>query len=413
MTRSARLLAAAVLSVAAALASPLTANAAPETSNAAANGARGLSGANALASAPIILTDYPSWDDVNAAKQNEAAKQAEVDNINSLLTSLETQAAQLGNEAVKKGNDYLKAAAELQAATQVSDTANQRASDAETKATAAKQQVGQLAASLYRSGGDSSAALLLAGGNADSLLYQLGTMSKLTQQSAQLNEIATSSQNLATSLQNQATVAETARQSLAVAAQQAADDAKAAQEAADAQVVDQKAKSDVLYAQLATLQNSTAQVEEAYRQGQIQAAAIAAAQAASAAAAAASSGSGSDSGSGSSEGLPPGSIVVDPAAAKAYAAGQVSAMGWGSDQFSCLVSLWTRESGWRVNAYNQDSGSYGIPQSLPADKMSSAGSDWRTNAQTQINWGLSYIKGVYGTPCGAWAHSQNTNPHWY
>ncbi|GGF40438.1 coiled-coil domain-containing protein [Subtercola lobariae] len=416
MIRSARLLAGSVLVVVAALASPLTANAAPGAPATSAASAAADSATAAL-SAPVVLADYPSWDDVNAAEQNEAAKQAEVTNINSLLSGLEDQAAQLGDEAVKKGNDYLKAAAELQSATQVADTANQRASDAETKATAAKQQVGQLAASLYRSGGDSSAALLLSDSNADSLLYQLGTMSKLTQQSAKLNEIATSAQNLATTLKDQATVAETARQSLAAAAQQAADDAKAAQEAADAQVADQKAKSDVLYAQLAALQNTTAQIEESYRQGQAEAAAIAAQNAAAAAAAAAASSSGSSSdsssGSGSSEGLPPGSVIVDPGAAQAYAASRVAAMGWGSDQFSCLVSLWNRESGWRVNAYNEDGGAYGIPQSLPGNKMASAGSDWRTNAQTQINWGLAYIKGVYGSPCGAWAHSQNTNPHWY
>ncbi|MEF2976555.1 hypothetical protein [Subtercola sp. YIM 133946] len=420
MTRSARLLTGAVLVVAATLVSPLTASAASTASAAA--GATASSAANAATTATgpgsasaqglgtVILTDYPSWDDVNAAKANEAAKQAEVDNINSLLTSLEAQAAELGDAAVKAGNDYLKAAAALQSATQVATTAAQRATDADTKAAAAKQQVGALAASLYRSGGDTTASLLLGGGGtADSLLYQLGTMSQLTAQSARLNEIAASAQNLAATLDAQATVAETARQQLATAAQQAADDAKAAQEAADAQVVDQKAKSDVLYAQLASLQNSTAEVEEQYRQGQIAAAAALAQQQAAEAAANA----GSDSGSGSSEGLPPGSVDVNPSSAQAYAASRVSAMGWGSDQFSCLVSLWNRESGWRVNAYNEDSGAYGIPQSLPGNKMATAGADWRTNAQTQINWGLSYISRAYGTPCGAWAHSQNTNPHWY
>ena len=78
---------------------------------------------------------------------------------------------------------------------------------------------------------------------------------------------------------------------------------------------------------------------------------------------------------------------------------------------SCLVSLWNRESGWNVSATNASSGAYGIPQSLPASKMASAGSDWRTNAATQIKWGLGYIKATYGSPCGAWGHSQATG--WY
>jgi hypothetical protein len=97
--------------------------------------------------------------------------------------------------------------------------------------------------------------------------------------------------------------------------------------------------------------------------------------------------------------------------AQQIAAGMVAARGWGNDQFSCLVSLWNKESGWRTTATNPSSGAYGIPQSLPGNKMASAGADWRTNARTQISWGLGYIASVYGTPCSAWSHSQATN--WY
>jgi murein DD-endopeptidase MepM/ murein hydrolase activator NlpD len=85
--------------------------------------------------------------------------------------------------------------------------------------------------------------------------------------------------------------------------------------------------------------------------------------------------------------------------------------GWGAGQFSCLVSLWNRESGWNYRATNPSSGAYGIPQSLPAGKMASAGSDYRTNPVTQIKWGLDYIADRYGTPCGAWGHSESSG--WY
>ena len=101
---------------------------------------------------------------------------------------------------------------------------------------------------------------------------------------------------------------------------------------------------------------------------------------------------------------------VSSGSAQQIAAGMVAARGWGNDQFSCLVSLWNKESGWRTTAANP-SGAYGIPQALPGSKMASAGADWRTNARTQITWGLGYIASVYGTPCSAWAHSQATN--WY
>ena len=89
----------------------------------------------------------------------------------------------------------------------------------------------------------------------------------------------------------------------------------------------------------------------------------------------------------------------------------LSQFGWSSSQFSCLQPLWEHESGWSVTAENPTSGAYGIPQSLPASQMSSAGADWQTNAATQIRWGLTYIQGRYGSPCGAWAHEESDN--WY
>ncbi|QSB15278.1 lytic transglycosylase domain-containing protein [Natronosporangium hydrolyticum] len=85
--------------------------------------------------------------------------------------------------------------------------------------------------------------------------------------------------------------------------------------------------------------------------------------------------------------------------------------GFGIDQMSCLDNLWTRESGWNHQAQNPSSGAYGIPQSLPGDKMASHGSDWQTNPATQISWGLEYINNRYGNPCGAWGFFQSNN--WY
>ncbi|WP_062379720.1 G5 domain-containing protein [Demequina pelophila] len=88
-----------------------------------------------------------------------------------------------------------------------------------------------------------------------------------------------------------------------------------------------------------------------------------------------------------------------------------SMYGWSGEQWYCLEKLWTKESGWNHRAANPTSSAYGIPQSLPGSKMASAGADWATNPATQIRWGLGYIKGRYGTPCGAWSHSVAKN--WY
>lgn len=101
-----------------------------------------------------------------------------------------------------------------------------------------------------------------------------------------------------------------------------------------------------------------------------------------------------------------------PEAARATARAMASSKyGWGEGQFSCLDQLWMKESGWNYKAYNP-SGATGIPQALPGSKMATAGSDWATNATTQVAWGLEYISASsYGTPCAAWSHSQAYN--WY
>ena len=113
----------------------------------------------------------------------------------------------------------------------------------------------------------------------------------------------------------------------------------------------------------------------------------------------------------SADWAPPPAAVPDPGSAQAAGAEAVAARGWGTDQYDCLVSLWNKESGWRINAYNASSGAYGIPQALPGNKMASAGADWETNARTQIEWGLGYITSRYGSPCGAWQSSVDRG--WY
>jgi hypothetical protein len=107
----------------------------------------------------------------------------------------------------------------------------------------------------------------------------------------------------------------------------------------------------------------------------------------------------------------PPSFTPNPGSAQAYAQQAVAARGWSESEFNCLVPLWKKESGWNAAAMNKSSGAYGIPQALPGSKMASAGADWQTNANTQIEWGLSYISGRYGTPCGAWGHSVSVG--WY
>jgi len=86
----------------------------------------------------------------------------------------------------------------------------------------------------------------------------------------------------------------------------------------------------------------------------------------------------------------------------------VMSRGWSEQEYYYLLALWNRESGWNPEAHNASSGAHGIPQALPGSKM---GPGWESDATVQITWGLNYISGVYGTPCEAWASSENRG--WY
>ncbi|MEU6821421.1 lytic transglycosylase domain-containing protein [Streptomyces atriruber] len=80
-------------------------------------------------------------------------------------------------------------------------------------------------------------------------------------------------------------------------------------------------------------------------------------------------------------------------------------------QFAAFDKIVSHESGWNPSATNSSSGAYGLVQALPASKMASAGADWKTNPETQIEWGLKYMNDRYGSPVGAWNHWQANG--WY
>lgn len=338
---------------------------------------------------------YPTWGDVQAAKASEAATQAEVDTINGLLATDQTAANAAAVVAIQRSAAYAEAETKLQTATAKADSLEDQATAASETAAALRVRSGHLTEQLARAGGSNlTASILLSGKDAGRLLYQLGAVSKLTDQATALFKSAAEQSNLAKSEGAAAEAAKVIRDSLAKTAADNLAKAKAAQADANAELAKEQATGQVLYAQLASLQNTTAALVQKYDQG------------VAAAAAAAQQNGGPANGF-----APPIGVSPDPAAAQAYAASAIGAYGWGSDQMSCLIRLWNQESGWRLDAYNTSSGAYGIPQALPATKMASAGPDWQTNAATQINWGLDYISRAYGSPCGAWAHEVSHN--WY
>jgi hypothetical protein len=425
----------------------------------------GLAPAGAAESDPT--GDYPSWEDVQEAKQTEAGKAAEISRISSHLDDLQATSESLGTAAVQSAADYAVTDAALQAASAKVDALTAQVSQANTALSRHRKELGALAAQSYKTGGTTMGFFVALDAIQTNSIQGLNVVQIVGDKTAGLVTKAESAGRIANSLAAQESAAKAERERLSLEAKAKLDAARSAQAAMARQVAESRQHSDELTAQLASLKGTTAAVEGAYRQGQAALAAYEAAQAAKRAAAVEQARQQAEAAARAAAaaavrppappgpapapanpapanpapgnpapvnpapanpapapGLPvapspppvvvpsvPGGAVNDPAGAKSYASGRLGAYGWGQDQYLCLAQLWTKESNWLTTATNPYSGAYGIAQALPPGKYSSAGSDWLTSYRTQIEWGLGYIGGRYGSPCGAWNHSVANN--WY
>ena len=413
--------------------------------------AAGVLTAALLVGAPSAAADeYPSWEDITAAKTNASATEDQVRELEGHLDRLYEEAGTLGNAAVSASSRYEELRSELEASdARLAGLTAQRAAAA-ARADELRSQVGALAAQTYKTGGmDSAVLFLLDAEEGVAQLDRITSLSLVTERTSRLFDEAEAAEQAAASLEEAELAEREIREDLAASARTQYEDAQSATAAAEEAVRRQEERTAVLAAQLAELRDTSAdaelarlqadrleesvrqQAEEAQRaaektrpdksetvinpivptrpampeipSGPAPAPApgpsnppVAAPQPPAPAPAPAPA----------PPPPPPAAPANDPAGAQAYASSLMSGYGWGSGEFRCLVDLWNRESNWLTSAMNPYSGAYGIPQSLPGDKMAAAGSDWRTNYRTQIHWGLSYISQRYKAPCGAWAHSE-------
>ncbi|WP_286278588.1 peptidoglycan DD-metalloendopeptidase family protein [Naasia aerilata] len=240
---------------------------------------------------PAWAVDYPSWDDVQNAKNNETAKQAEIVRIEGLIAEQQKQVEAAQAVADQRGAEYQVAQDAFDAADFKATSLQQQADASQASADHANARAGLLAAQLYRSGGGAelSANLFLENsGGADQLLARLGQASKLTQINEGVYAAALAAKNTAQSLTDQAAVARDEREKLRVEAEKKMQEAIAASDAAQQVLADQQATNIMLEQQLEALKDVTAKTTAEYQAG-----VEAKRKAAEAAAAAAAAGSGS------------------------------------------------------------------------------------------------------------------------
>lgn len=284
---------------------------------------------------PAFAAGYPSWDDVERAKANEATKAAEVTRIQGLIAGLESDVASKRAIAQQLADEFYVAQQDYFAAALRADQLQQQADEQASAALEAANKAGRVAAQLYRNGGDDTSLELFFAGSAasaDDLLARLGTMDKLVERNQAVYAQAITARDSAQGLSDQAEVQRVERDRLQKVAEDKMVAAQAAADAAQAALDEQTARKSELDAQLAALQDTTAKTVAEYQEGErIRKEAEAAAAAAAAAAAKAEAdrlnqggGGGGGGGGGSSSG----------------GGGSVGGSGWARPS-----------SGWRSSGY--------------------------------------------------------------
>jgi len=242
--------------------------------------------------APATAEEYPTWAEVESSRSSEAAKQAQIEAITALIDGLTAEVDAARAEATRRATEYETAQSAFDAASLRAATLKVEADEATALADLSAEQAGRFAALLARAGtADVSMTLFLAQNEADELLNQLGSMSKLTERMSVVYETAKENRNSATAATDQALVAETARGELASAAETALADAVDASARVETALANQQEMAGTLQAQLTVLTEDRAATEADYATGEevrrAAEAAAAAARAAQAAAAAA------------------------------------------------------------------------------------------------------------------------------
>ena len=392
----------------------------------------GMTTASRAAATPATVPLSPlavSTDDVRPSQADVDAARAAVGAASTAATRAQASYDAAAIELSRTEGVMARAAAQAATAQAQLDGRNRELEQADSRAAALAQQatanqlvVRRDAALIWQDQGASDLPALLDEGGPQTAADLASAIEHISARRQAALERAGASAHAADEARRLAEVARSQQAQAAAEAQQAQERATAALTQAAADSSRLSAQQDQALADLARLRGVALKVEQDRQDALAEARARAAAEAAAreaaardATAKAAAQAAARSTGSGKVEvpatWTPSGGM--SPAQARATARSMLGAYGFGDGQWGCLDSLWTGESSWNWAARNPSSGAYGIPQSLPASKMSSAGSDWLTNPATQIAWGLGYIKGRYGSPCAALAFWQGNSPHWY
>lgn len=219
--------------------------------------------------APAALADdpqFPSWNEVQRAKADRSAAEAESAKLTALIGGLQDTADAAGRTASIAAEAFHRAKLAEDAARARHASLAARADVAAATARTSRMRAGLLAASVARGGGG-DLQLMLDAGDASDFLHRLATVSQLSAQAQTITRTALTDENEARSLGAQADAAAVVLAARATTAQAALDAAQQAVAEATTAVAAEQQHADRLVAQLAELRGTSTRLAAQYAAG--------------------------------------------------------------------------------------------------------------------------------------------------
>ncbi|QEO09172.1 M23 family metallopeptidase [Protaetiibacter larvae] len=222
-----------------------------------------------LGAAPAYAADFPSWTDVQAAKRDEASAKAELARLTAAISTAQVEVDSTQKEAEARGNEFNAAQQAYDEQVLVAQKVEEQRAAAQAVADKAKADSTRLISKLAKQGGGGDLTVNLLGdtGGADSYLYRIGAMQKVSERSDALWANAVQAQNVAKSLAAQEEVEKNKLEQLRQDAEAKQKVAQAAAEAAAQRLADLEAAQAKAASLTAFLTGQREQTEADYLEG--------------------------------------------------------------------------------------------------------------------------------------------------
>ncbi|GMA28237.1 M23 family metallopeptidase [Arenivirga flava] len=222
-----------------------------------------------VAGPAAAASKYPTWEEVEQARGNEAAQRAQVTEIDALIAELDAELAAAQEAAAAAQERYQQAYALAAEAEEQLTELQVELEGARATAESSRGEASNYISQLSRSGSvDASMRAMAVPEETSDVLYQLGAMTRMADASSRVVDQAVLDANAVSSLEEQSEVVSRELADRRAAAEVEFEAAEQASAAAQQAVAAQEEARITLAAQLAVLEGRTAEIEQGYEAGQ-------------------------------------------------------------------------------------------------------------------------------------------------